>query len=286
MPPVVTVLVCCGAALLVLLALWLFLIAPRARRAAVKPFLRGYAHRGLWGQGVPENSLTAFRLAAEQGFAIELDVQLSSDGEVMVFHDYTLTRMCKTEQKLADLSAADLGALKLDGTDEGIPTLREVLTVVAGRVPLLIELKGENGNVSLCPRVAAALEGYEGEWCVESFNPLLLRWFKKHRPDVVRGLLSTDLIKEKKSGSRILNFALSALLLTFLCRPQFHAWDQKYPRRAALRCGLVLFGAASFVYTVKSEQAYRAHLAKEQYPIFDGFVPAGLVGSAPVRLPK
>jgi len=176
MPPVVTVLVCCGAALLVLLALWLFLIAPRARRAAVKPFLRGYAHRGLWGQGVPENSLTAFRLAAEQGFAIELDVQLSSDGEVMVFHDYTLTRMCKTEQKLADLSAADLGALKLDGTDEGIPTLREVLTVVAGRVPLLIELKGENGNVSLCPRVAAALEGYEGEWCVESFNPLLLRW--------------------------------------------------------------------------------------------------------------
>jgi len=274
MSPVTIVLLCLAGALLLLLALWLFLIAPRVRRAAMKPFLRTYAHRGLWGEGVPENSLTAFRLAAEQGFAIELDVQLSRDGEVMVFHDYTLTRMCKTEQRLSDLTVAELGNLTLGDTTERIPTLKEVLTVVAGRVPLLIELKGESANTALCPRVAAVLDGYEGEWCVESFNPLLLRWFKRNCPEVVRGLLSTNLIKEKKKGSRVLNFALSALLLTFLCRPQFHAWDQKYPRRVALRCSLALFGAASFVYTVKNEQELRLHLAKEQYPIFDGFVPS------------
>lgn len=273
MSPVTVAMLAVAGALTLCFGLWLFLIAPRARRAAVAPFLRPYAHRGLWGGEVPENSLSAFRLAAERGFAIELDVQLSRDGEVMVFHDYTLTRMCKIEQNLAELTAQELGALSLAGTAEGIPTLKEVLAVVDGRVPLLIELKGENGNVDLCPRVAEVLADYRGEWCVESFNPLLLRWFKKYRPQVVRGLLSTDLIKEKKNGSRVLNFALSALLLTFLCRPQFHAWDQKYSRRTALRCGLSLFGAASFVYTVKNERDYRAHLAKEQYPIFDGFVP-------------
>ena len=274
MSPAVLALTVIAAVLLLFLALWLFLIAPRARRAAAALFLRPYAHRGLWGEGVPENSLAAFRLAAERGFGIELDVQLSRDGEVMVFHDYTLTRMCKTEKKLAELTAAELGCLRLDGTDEGIPTLREVLAAVNGRVPLLIELKGENGDAALCPRVAAVLEDYAGAWCVESFNPLLLRWFKRHRPEVVRGLLSTDLLREKKSGSRMLNFALSALLLTFLCRPQFHAWDQKYPHRVALRCGLALFCAGSLVYTVRNEADYLAHLAKKQYPIFDGFIPS------------
>ncbi len=258
----------CGAALV-----WLFLIAPRACRAAVKPFLRPYAHRGLWGGAVPENSKTAFRLAAEKGFAIELDVQLSRDGEVMVFHDYTLARMCKRDVKLADLTAAELTACTLNDTEQTIPTLREVLGIVCGRVPLLVELKGESGNTALCPAVAAILDEYEGEWCVESFNPLLLRWFKKHRKNAVRGLLSTDLIKEKKSGSQVLNFALSALWLTFLCRPAFHAWDKHYPRRVALRCGIGCFGAASFVYTVKDKEEYEKHLAAGNFPIFDGFVP-------------
>lgn len=270
MPLPVTVLL---FALLCAFFLWLFLIAPRARRAAVQPFLRPYAHRGLWNAEVPENSLAAFRLAAEQGFGIELDVQLSSDGEVMVFHDYTLERMCHVDKKLSELTAAELSAITLANTAEHIPTLKEVLAVVAGRVPLLIELKGENGNTALCPALVAVLAEYEGSWCVESFNPLLLAWFKRHRPLVVRGLLSTNLIKEKKNGSRVLNFALSALWLTFLCRPQFHAWDHKYPRRLALRCGIALFGAASLVYTVKANEDYASHMKKGQYPIFDGFVP-------------
>ena len=253
--------------------IWLALIAPRARKRAVKPFLRPYAHRGLWGDTAPENSLAAFELAVKAGFAIELDVQLSSDGEVMVFHDYTLTRMCGKDVKLAALRAAELAACTLGDTEEHIPTLAEVLALVGGRVPLLIELKGESGNTALCPAVAALLDAYRGEWCVESFNPLLLRWFKKNRKDAVRGLLSTDLIKEKKSGSRVLNFALSALWLTFLCRPAFHAWDQHYPRRLALRCGIKCFGAASLVYTVKNQADYERQLSAGNYPIFDGFVP-------------
>ena len=258
---------------LALLLLWLFLIAPRAQKKRMKPFLRPYAHRGLWGADVPENSLTAFRLAVEAGFGIELDVQLSADGTVMVFHDYTLTRMCGVDKNVAEMTAVELGACRLQDSEEKIPTLAEVLSVVDGRVPLLVELKGESGDTALCPAVCAVMATYKGEWCVESFNPLLLRWFKKHEKCVLRGLLSTDLIKEKKSGSVLRNFALSALWLTFLCRPAFHAWDKKYKGRLALWVGTALLGAASLVYTVKNEAEYQAFLAKRTFPIFDEFLP-------------
>ncbi len=267
------VLIVIFATVLALLCLWLFLIAPRARKKAVQPFLRPYAHRGLWTQGVPENSLAAFARAAEQGFAIELDVQLSRDGEVMVFHDYTLDRMCGVSGKVCAHTAKELGALALNGTDQTIPTFREVLDTVAGRVPLLIELKGESGNTDLVPATLRVLADYTGDWCMESFNPLLLRAVKKHAPGVVRGLLSTDLVKEKKEGARARNFALSALLLTFLCRPAFHAYDRKYPKRLALRVGIRLLGAAPVVYTVRDEREYLAYLDAGITPIFEGFVP-------------
>lgn len=272
MTPALIFIIVIFATVLALFLLWLFLIAPKRGKAAA-PFCRPYAHRGLWSEAVPENSLAAFCLAAEAGFAIELDVQLSSDGEVMVFHDYTLTRMCGVEKKLVSLTAAELQQCSLKGTAEHIPTLRQVLEVVSGKVPLLVELKGEAANAALCPKVAAILDEYKGEWCVESFNPILVRWFYKNRPRVVRGLLSTNLIKEKRSGSRLLNFALSALWLTFLCRPHFHAFDKHYPRRLALLVGVRLFGAAPFVYTVKNEEEYRRFIADGISPIFDEFQP-------------
>ena len=256
-----------------LFGVWLFLIAPRARKKEMAPYLRPYAHRGLWNEEIPENSLAAFARAAEAGFAIELDVQLSRDGVVMVFHDYTLTRMCGESVRLSELTAAELQAKRLKGSDEHIPTFAEVLAVVDGRVPLLVELKGESANTAVCAPVAALLDTYRGAYVVESFNPMLLRWFRKHRPQVLRGLLSSDLIKGKHEGSRVLNFALSALLLTFLCRPAFHAWDGHYPHRAALRVGLRLFGAASFVFTMQKKEDYEYFLSRGSYPIFDSFIP-------------
>ena len=263
-----------SATVAALFALWLFLVAPHSKKKEMQPFLRPYAHRGLWGEGLPENSLGAFRAAAEAGFAIELDVQLSRDGVVMVFHDYTLDRVCGRAGKVCDLNAAELGTIPLNGIEnECIPTLAEVLETVAGRVPLLIELKGESSDTALVPAALKVLAGYEGLWCMESFNPLLLRAVKKHAPQVLRGLLSTDLLKEKKSGSKLLNFALSAHLLNFLCRPAFLAFDTKYPRRKGLRAGLALFGATPFVYTVKDEENYNAYLSAGVAPIFDSFYP-------------
>lgn len=274
MHPLLIAAIAVSAAVLVLFALWLFLIAPRARKREMRPFLRPYAHRGLWGEGIPENSVAAFRHAAEHGFAIELDVQLSSDGTVMVFHDRTLTRMCGREEALSSLTADELTHIPLNGTNETIPTFRAVLDAVAGRVPLLIELKGESADTSLVAPVLALLADYEGEWCMESFNPFLLRAVKKQAPHVVRGLLSTHMKKSKNGGNSARNFLLSAVLLTFLCRPAFHAYDHRFPKRLGLQTGLRLFGAANVVYTVRDERIYNELLDRGITPIFEGFVPS------------
>lgn len=272
MPVALKILLSVVGAVLFCLFCWLFLIAPRRKKLA--ELAVPYAHRGLWNATLPENSLPAFQKAVEHGFGIELDVQLSADGEVMVFHDSTLSRVCRREGRLADFSAGELSAFSLSGSEETIPTLREVLALVKGRVPLLIELKGESGNTALCPAVAALLRDYHGAYSVESFNPLLLRWFKKHEKNTVRGLLVTDLQKAKRPGSRGVNFLLSHCLLNFLCRPAFFAYDKAYPHSIARRVGRLL-GAGMFVYTVHDPAEYRRFLSNGICPIFDGFLPNG-----------
>ena len=274
MEPWAIVLITVSATVLALFAIWLFLIAPRARKKAMQSFRCSYAHRGLWNGERPENSLAAFAAACEAGFGIELDVQLSADGTVMVFHDYTLDRVCGRPGKLAELTAAELCKIPLNGVEnECIPTLQQVLDTVNGRVPLLIELKGESVDTALVPVVLEQLRSYQGAWCMESFNPMLLRAVRKQDPTVVIGLLSSDLIREKRKGSKLLNFALSQLLLTFLCRPAFHAWDHQYPHRVALQTGIKLLGAGSFVYTIHTQADYEKFRAMDAFPIFDGFVP-------------
>ncbi len=159
------------------------------------------AHRGLHSPGVPENSLASFRAAIAAGYGIELDIQPSAEGTPMVFHDYDLTRMCGDEGYIVDRSAADLAELRLQGTDEPIPTLAVVLREVAGKVPLLIEIKDQDGRLGrnigeLQDRVAAALAAYEGPVAVMSFNPHTVAAFGKAAPGVTRGLTSCDYPKE------------------------------------------------------------------------------------------
>ena len=273
MEPWLIALIVISATVVALFLIWLWMIAPRASKKAMAPFLRPYAHRGLWSEGLPENSLAAFKAAVDAGFGIELDVQLSSDGTVMVFHDYTLDRVCGREGLLTDLTEAELAAIPLMGTAQTIPTLAQVLELVDGRVPLLIELKGETGDTSIVPATLAVLRDYRGAWCMESFNPLLMRAVKRQAPHVVRGLLSTDLCKEKKRGGMVLNFLLSALLVTFLCRPNFHAWDGRYQKRIGLCVGLKLFGAGSLVFTISNQKDFDDFMSRGIYPIFERFVP-------------
>ncbi len=261
--------------ILLLLALAAWLIMPRvAAKPDAAPVLCDYAHRGLFdNKTLPENSLGAYRAAMEHGFGIELDVQLTADGEVVVFHDYTLTRMCGKNEKITDLTLAALRKERLLGTEYTVPTLREVLKLVNGRVPLLIELKGESTDDSLCWVLAPILDSYAGDYCIESFNPMLLRWFKRHRPDVVRGQLVTNLMKEKREGNRVLNFALSHLLLNLLSRPDFIACNGRFQRDFVVWLCHTVFGAPLFLWTVRHPEAMQINRRHGIFSIFEGFVP-------------
>ena len=262
--------------IVILAAGYALLVMPRVTmRPDMKRLLTDYAHRGLFSnaEGVPENSLAAFEYAVMGGFGIELDLQLTADGEVVVFHDYSLKRMCGEDIKLSSLTLDELKKYTLLDTKYRIPTFSEVLELVDGKVPLLIELKGENGDTALCEKAAKMLDLYVGAYSVESFNPLLLRWFKKKRPDVVRGQLVTNLVKAKKEGGFLRNFALSALLTNFLSRPDFIAADEKYLKDFSLWVCRELFGAKLFVWTVTKKEHFEINKENGDCSIFEGFNP-------------
>ena len=152
-----------------------------------------YAHRGLYDNhhGIPENSLAAFRAAAEKGYGVELDVQLSSDGQVVVFHDDTLDRVCGVHGNVADFPLADLQRMKLLDTDEAMPLFTDVLAVLRqGAGPLIVELKTGPRNTELCEKTRELLRSYPGVFCIESFDPRIVLWFRKNAPEIFRGQLS------------------------------------------------------------------------------------------------
>lgn len=247
----------------------LVLIRPSGRAPSDKTLLCDYAHRGLHSDTVPENSLEAFELACRAGHGIELDVQLSRDGEVMVFHDYTLVRMTGDDRMLCELDAAELRQLKLKGTEQRIPTFSEVLELIDGRVPILVELKGENFDTSLCPKVAELLNGYNGSFCIESFNPLLVKQMRELFPEVFCGLLYTNAVKEKKKSS-VINIAVTLMALNFLCKPNFIAFDEKYRKSFFVNVTTKFYKTPKFVWTVKSQESLDTAHKLGECPIFEG----------------
>ncbi len=251
-----------------LLLLYLFvLVRPGGKQPEDKRILTDYAHRGLYGGGIPENSLQAFELAMQNGYGIELDVQLSSDGVVMVFHDYSLVRMTGKDAKLCDLTAEELGSLSLAGTKQTIPTFCQVLDLVDGRVPLLVELKGENLNVDLCLKTASLLREYKGPYCVESFNPLLIKNIKKHLPGVYCGQLYTNICRDRKYSPK--NMVLSSMASNFLARPHFVAYNEKDRKSLPVFLACGLYKAPRFVWTAKTEESVETAHRLGEYPIFE-----------------
>lgn len=186
-------------------------------------WLRGvsYAHRGLHGAGVPENSPSAFALAIERGMGIECDVQRTADGQAVVFHDWDLDRLTVETGAVIDRRADALARIQLSGSTDCIPTLQSFLDHVAGRAPLLIEVKSkrEIRVAPLCLAVRRALEGYRGPVAVMSFDPRVSRWFGRHSPRIVHGLVVTE------EGKRTVFAALKLHLAFWQARPQFLAWD-------------------------------------------------------------
>lgn len=187
------------------------------------------AHRGLWNENFPENSLPAFKNAIEHNIAIELDVNMLEDGTLVIFHDDTLARMCNADGYITRKKKEDLKKLKLAGTDYSIPTLNEVLKLVNGQVPLLIEIKNSSMKVGVLEeKVYSALKGYKGEFAIQSFNPYTVKWFKDHAPEIVRGQLSGffDEVDPGVEGvSGIKKFVLKRMLLNKQSCPHFIAYD-------------------------------------------------------------
>lgn len=162
-----------------------------------KPF----AHRGLHGAAAPENSRAAFEAAIEARHGIELDVQASGDGQAMVFHDQELGRLAEDQGYVRGRSAAELKRIRLRDSDETIPTLPQILALIAGRAPLLIEVKAPGREVgALALAVADALDDYAGPVAVMSFNPEVGHWFARHAPQRLRGLVVTERGRKWRGG--------------------------------------------------------------------------------------
>lgn len=196
-----------------------FAPAPDSRRIAALTAVP-FAHRGLHGDGRIENSRAAFEAALAAGHGIELDVQASRDGHAMVFHDEELDRLTGAEGPLARRTEAELGRIALKGTGETIPGLPEILRLIGGRAPLLIEIKSPGRHVApLCLSVVHALDGYRGAVGVMSFNPEVGRWFARHAPRRTRGLVVTESGKKGARGWAERNLAL------WRAKPDFLAYD-------------------------------------------------------------
>ena len=233
-------------------ALPIWAVAPGHISRSKKSIFRGinYAHRGLHSRdrSIPENSLAAFRRAAEKGYGIELDVQVSRDGKVVVFHDNTLDRVCRVHAHVGDLTWAELSNLRLCGTEEHIPLFSEVLTQIQGCAALIVELKNGPRNRELCEKTYALLKGYPGNVCIESFNPLIVMWFRFHAPELVRGQLATTRKNYADDGITGLQaFILHNTLLNFLARPQFIAYRIGYRPLSVRFC--TLLGAMNIGWT-------------------------------------
>lgn len=236
-----------------------------------------YAHRGLHdkSRGIPENSLTAFRLAAEAGYGAELDVHLSRDGRLVVMHDENLQRMCGVNRNIRDMTADELDQCRLWNTGEKIPYLEEVLPIFSGSFPLVIEIKtcGNNG-ARVTGKVCAMLHKYpDVKFCIESFDPRVLMWLKKHQPKIVRGQLSCNYFKGEQRLPWILKLILTNLTLNILTKPHFIAYRLEDRNQLSFRLCRKIWGIQEFSWTVRTPEAEADAVQSRRLIIFEGFLP-------------
>lgn len=243
--------------LLFCLIVYMFLIAPHlGRRERLHPFVGvQWAHRGLHSaqEGIPENSMAAFRAAVREGYGIELDVHLSRDKKIVVFHDDTFDRVCAKNGNVEETDYRVMKTYSLLDTKEKIPLLRDVLAYVNGRVPLLIEVKLPTADTKICEYLERELKEYKGKYMIQSFNCFVLRWMKKYRSDVLRGQLSENLTKTGKKPHYVFRFLVKHLLTNAFCRPDFISYKMSDTANVSLWLNQHLFRAPIAVWTLRSE---------------------------------
>ncbi len=260
--------------ILVPICLYLFCLYGRTGHPVIAK-LRGwnYAHRGLHNAERPENSMAAFRAALESGYGVELDIHLMKDGNLAVIHDSSLQRTAGVDLRIEELTADELVRYPLQGTMECIPLFSEVLSLFDGKAPLIVELKCEKGNhADLCRKACAMLDNYDGVYCMESFDPRVVRWLRKNRPDVCRGQLSENWMGKKMPIPGILKWALTHHISNVYTRPDFIAY--KYADRKAFGTGICrkLFRLPGVSWTLRSREEYDTAVSEGWIPIFENFI--------------
>ncbi len=259
--------------LALLITLFFFLISPTVRRHADRDLLDGIvvAHRGLHDlrEDTPENSMPAFVEALGRGYAIENDIHITADGQVVVFHDSSLKRMCGVEGTIEEMTLAEIRRLRLANTECQIPTLQECLDLVDGQVPLLIEFKSETAEVCerLCPAADAILSRYRGKYVIHSFDPRVLKWYRKNRKEIRRGQLAYY-----EKGTPLSHRLIGLMLLNFLGRPDFI--NYKFEERNNVMRRLVIFlGAHPAGWTFRSQEELNRCRDDFKTFTFENFIP-------------
>ncbi|MBE5800755.1 MAG: glycerophosphodiester phosphodiesterase [Clostridiales bacterium] len=262
------------AIVLLLAGLYLLMITPSDQHPDTS-MLEGwlYAHRGLHdgNKEIPENSLEAFRRAVENGYGMELDVQLTADGKLVVFHDKTLKRVCGVDHTLYSLTYEELKQFPLpDGSP--IPLFSEVLTLVNGRVPMIVEVKYHGQVTAIAKAAHEALKHYDGPYCVESFHPLAVRYFRMNAPDIVRGQLAYGGKWKKEDNSLILHFCMKHLLVNVLSRPHFVAYSVPTDHTLSMWLMKHFFKPLLAAWTIRDQHTLDS-ASEYDFPIFELFTP-------------
>ena len=263
--------------IVLLIVLYLIAIYPDTSRksrssAYEKKFI---AHRGLFNnKDIPENSLIAFRKAVENDFGIELDVQLTTDDKLVVFHDASLKRMTGVEKDLTECSYEELLTYPLLDTGEKIPLFEDVLKVLKPDTPLVIEIKAEGRYIETTRRTVEMMRGYEGLYNMESFNPKVVRYLRMNEPQIIRGQLSYNYLGDPNTTvSKPIAFVLTYLMLNFLTRPDYIAYDVESSSNLSFLLMSKLFKAECVAWTVKSKEQFQEKKHLYQCFIFDSWLP-------------
>lgn len=260
-----------GLDIVILLVVYIFLIYGEKKDYEETEWLTStqFAHRGLYSNDelIPENSLEAFNKAIENSYGIELDVSFTKDKKTVVFHDDNLLRMTGLDKKISECTLEELQTLSLSGTDYKIPTFNEVLKLVDGKVPLIIEIKSNRDRDGLCRSVENELKNYSGKFCIESFDPLIMSKIRKNMPYVIRGQLSMKFNKDNKAPKG-LKLSLEYLLLNCKSRPHFIAYNWIDSNNLSLRI-LRKLGIITVAWTVNSEKALEVSSERFDTIIFE-----------------
>ncbi len=258
-----------------LLAFYIFSMRGRigyTKLAKIKGF--NYAHRGLHGNGVAENSLTAFSLAKENGYGIELDVHLLKDGNLAVIHDSSLIRTTGEKGNIEDLNTEALKNYYLENTNDNIPSLKEVLELYDGAAPIIVELKAANGNqAELSKKAAEMLENYKGDFCIESFDPRCILWLKKNKPAIVRGQLCQNFFKTDDKLNLIIKFLLTNSLLNFITKPDFVAYNFSHRNTFSNKVCQKLWKMQMVGWTLRTKEEHQNAKKENWLSIFEYFKP-------------